>query len=156
MQKFKALGKCVGNFCFSVSNQELEKHKGQHELETKFLTSFTHIRFAICSKKQFRTEDVETIVEGFSSKFEKYALSKLGWLLKLDIENGRTTSDFPFSVVSVYSKNTGTGESRDRDIQFIMDDFSFEQPLCNNFEFLRENKKVMLSFNNDCCLSIPQ
>ena len=138
-------------FCFEPVAR---KYKGQHELETKFLTSFTHIRFAICSKKQFRTEDIETIVECFSSKFEKYALSKLGWLSKLDIENGRTTSDFPFSVVSVYSKSTGAGESRDRNIQFIMDDFSFEQRFYNNFKFLRENKKVMLSFNIDCCLSI--
>ena len=123
-------------------------------METKFLTSFTHIRFAICSKKQFRTENIESILECFCSKFEKYALSKIGWLSKLDIENGRITSDFPFSVFSVYSKNTGTGESRDRNIQLIMDDFSFEQPFCNNFKFLSENKKVTLSFNIDCCLSI--
>ena len=40
------------------------------------------------------------------------------------------------------------------DIQFIMDDFSFEQQFCNHFKFLRENKKVILSFNIDRCFSI--
>ena len=46
--------------------------------------------------------------------FEKYSWSKLGWLSKFDIENRRTKSDFPFSVVFVYSKNTDAGESRHR------------------------------------------
>lgn len=96
-------------YCFEPVARK--KYKDRYE---KILTSFTHIRFAIRSKKQFRTEDIETIVECFNSEFEKYALSKLGWLSKFDIENGRTTFDFPFSVVFVYSKNTGAGESRHR------------------------------------------
>lgn len=74
------------------------------------IPSFTHIRFAICSKKLFRTEDIETIVKCFGCEFERFALSKLGWLPKIGIESCRTTSDFPFSAVFVYSKNTGASE----------------------------------------------
>lgn len=125
-------------------------------METKFLTSFTHIRFAICSKKQFRTENIETILECFCSKFEKYALSKLGWLSKFDTENRRTTFDFPFSVVFVCCKDTAAGKSRHRCcIQFIMNDFSFEKQFYNHFKFLRENKKVILIFDIDHSFSIP-
>lgn len=70
-------------------------------MERKCLASFTHIRFAIHSKTQFRTEGIgiEAIVECFGCDFERFALSKLGWLLKFEIENGCTTSAFPFSVV---------------------------------------------------------
>ena len=49
------------DFCFSVSNMLLEKCKG--EIETKFSASYHKIRIAICFKKQFRTEDIEYIVE---------------------------------------------------------------------------------------------
>ena len=59
---------------------------------------------------QFRTEDIETIVKCFGSEFERYAPSKLVWLSKFEIQNVRTTSDFPISVVSIYTKNTGACE----------------------------------------------
>ena len=92
------------DLCFSVLNRLLEKC-AQYRVETKLLASFTQIRFAILSKTQFRTENIETIVECFSCEFERFALSKLGWLPKVELENGRTASDFPFSVVFVYTKN---------------------------------------------------
>ena len=144
------------DFCFFVLNQLLEKYKGWLELEAKFWTSFTHIQFAIHSKKQFRIDDIETTFECSSSEFEKYALSKLGWLSKFDIENRRTTFDFPFSVVFVCCKDTAAGKSRHRCcIQFIMNDFSFEKQFYNHFKFLRENKKVILIFDIDHSFSIP-
>ena len=93
------------DFCFPVSNLLPEKY-ARYSLETKFLASFTHICFSICSKSQFGTEDIETIAECFDSKFESFALSRLGWLLRFKIENGRTTSGFPISVVFIYTKNT--------------------------------------------------
>ena len=92
------------DLCFSVLNRLLERC-AQYRLETKLLASFTQIRFEILSKTQFRTENIETIVECFSCEFGRFALSKLGWLSKVELENGRTTSDFPFSVVFVYTKN---------------------------------------------------
>ena len=97
--------------CFFVSNRLLEQHT-QYRLETSFSASFTHIRFAICSKTQFSIEDTEIVVECFRYEFERFAISKLEWLSKFEIENGCSKSDFPFSVVFVYTKNTGTSEPR--------------------------------------------
>lgn len=61
-------------------------------------------------KTQFRTDEIETIVACFGCEFKKFALSRIGWLTKFEIENSGTRSDFPFSVVFVYIKNTRTTE----------------------------------------------
>ena len=63
------------DFCMAVSNSLYEKCKGQ--IETKFLASFQYMRIAICSKKLFRTEDIENIIECLNDEFEKYAMSRL-------------------------------------------------------------------------------
>lgn len=60
----------------------------------KFLASFTYIRFAIHLKTQFRTDEIETTVECFCCEFENFALSKLGWLTKFEIENSGTKVGF--------------------------------------------------------------
>ena len=89
------------DFCLSVPNQLLEKY-AQDRLETKCLVSFTHIRFAICSKMQFTTEDIETIFECLGCEVERCALSKLGWLSKFEIENGHMIfhSNNSFVIIS--------------------------------------------------------
>ena len=63
------------------------------------------MRIAIFLKKLFRTEDIENIIECLNEEFERYAMSRLKWISKPKIENGRITPDFPFSVVFVYSKD---------------------------------------------------
>ena len=90
------------DFCFSASNFLLEKYKGQ--IETKF-SAYHQTKIAICSKKQFRTADVEYIVECLNEEFERFAMLKLKWISKPKIKSGCITPDFIFSVVFVYSKN---------------------------------------------------
>ena len=73
------------------------------------------MRIAICSKKLFRTEDIENIIRCLIEELERYALSRLKWTSKPKIESGRITLDFPFSVVFVYNKeHLNKSESRYR------------------------------------------
>ena len=88
------------DFCFSVSNLLLEKYKGQ--IGTKFSASYDRMRIGICSKKQFRTENIEYIVECLNEEFERFFMSRLKWISKPKIKSGCNTPDFPFSVVFVY------------------------------------------------------
>ena len=97
------------DFYFSTSNLLLEKYKGQ--IETKFSASNHQMRIAICPKNQFRTEDIEYIVECLNEEFERFAMSRLKWTSKLKIESGFITPDFPLSVVFIYSKDN-SNESR--------------------------------------------
>ena len=84
------------NFCLYILNLLLEKYKV--EIETKFSASSQNMRIAISSKKQFRTEDIEYIVNCLNEEFERYAL-------KPKIKSSRYNADFPLSVIFVYSKN---------------------------------------------------
>ena len=70
------------------------------------------MRIAICSRKQFRTEDIENIIECLNERFQRFAMSRLKWSSKPKIESGRITLGFPFSVVFVYSKNNDNNEFR--------------------------------------------
>ena len=45
----------------------------------KFSASYQNMRIVIRSKPQFRTEDIDYIVECLNDKFEKYAVFKLKW-----------------------------------------------------------------------------
>ena len=91
------------NFCLYVLNLLLEKYKV--EIETKFSASSQSMRIAISSKKQFRIEDMEYIVNCLNEEFERYAMSRLRWTLKPKIKSSRYNADFPLSVIFVYSKN---------------------------------------------------
>lgn len=64
-------------FCFAVLSSLREKYKGQ--IEMKFSASYQNMRIVIRSKPQFRTEDIDYIVECLNDKFEKYAMFKLKW-----------------------------------------------------------------------------
>ena len=68
----------VSDFCFSVSNLLLEKYKGQ--IETKFSASYHQIIIAICAKKQFRTVNIDYIVECLNKEFGRFAMSRLKWI----------------------------------------------------------------------------
>ena len=81
----------------------LKKYKEQ--IETKFSASYHQIRIVIRSKTQFRTEDIEYIVECLNEEFERFAMTRLEWISKTKIDSGLITTDFPFCVVFVYSKN---------------------------------------------------
>ena len=70
----------VSDFCFSLSNLLLEKYKGQ--IKTKFSASYHQIRIAICAKKQFRTVNIDYIVECLNKEFERFAMSRLKWISK--------------------------------------------------------------------------
>ena len=65
----------------------------------------------MCSKKQFRADDIEYIVGCLNKEFERLVMSRFKWISKPKIESGRITPDFPFSVVFVYCKNSNI-ESR--------------------------------------------
>ena len=95
-------------FCMAALNLLREKYQGQ--IETKFLASNQYMRIAVRSNEQFRTEDIENIVECLNDEFEIYAMSRLKWSSKPKIESGHITLNFPFSVAFVYSKNNN--ESR--------------------------------------------
>ena len=97
------------DFCFSVSNLMLKKYKGQ--IETKRSTFYHQMRIAIHSKKQFRSKDIEYIVQCLNEEFDRFPKSRFKWILKTKIESRRVKSDFLFSVVFVYSKNNNN-ESR--------------------------------------------
>ena len=70
----------------------LEKYKEQ--TETKFSASYHQMMIAICSKKQFRTADIEYIVECLNEEFERFAMSRLKWISKPKIESGRILQIF--------------------------------------------------------------
>ena len=63
------------DFCFAVLISLHEKYKGQ--IETKFSVSYQYMRIAIRSKKQFRMEDIENIVECLNEVFKRYAMLRL-------------------------------------------------------------------------------
>ena len=84
----------------------LEKYKEQ--IEAKFSASYHQIRIVIRSKTQFRTEDIEYIIECLNEEFERFAMSRLEWISKTEIDSGLITTDFLFSVVFVYSKNNNS------------------------------------------------
>ena len=69
------------------------------------------MRIAIRSIKQFRTEDIKYITECLNEEFERLGMSRLKLISKSKIKCGCITSDFPFSVVFVYSKSNNN-ESR--------------------------------------------
>ena len=74
------------DFCASVSNSLLAKYKGQ--IATKFSASYHQMRISICSKKEFRTEDAENIIECFNEEFERFVMSRLKWTSKPKTESG--------------------------------------------------------------------
>ena len=98
------------NFCLHVLNLLLEKYKVL--IKIKFFASSQNMRIAISSKKQFRTEDIEYIVNCLNEEFERYAISRLKWTLKPKIKSSRYNADFPLSVILVYSKNYFNNGSR--------------------------------------------
>ena len=63
------------------------------------------------SDRKFSAEDIECIAECFNEQFERFSMSRLKWISKPKIENSLITTDFPFSIVFVYSKNNNN-ESR--------------------------------------------
>ena len=117
----------------------LENYKGQ--IETKFSASYQYKRIAIRSKKQFRTNDIEYIVECLNEKFEKYAMSRLKWASKPKIESDRITPNFPFSVVFVYSENCFNKMSPNT-----------AEKLCPKFKILRQKSSLNIDFSLVKCL----
>ena len=109
------------DFCFSDSNLMLENYKGQ--IETKFSASYYQIRNVI-----------EYIAECLNEEFEKFAMSRLKWISKPQIESGCITSDFPFSVIFVYNKNNDN-ESR-----------HCCQP-CREFKILKQKSNLNIDYN---------
>ena len=63
------------------------------------------MRIAICSKKQFRTDNIKYVLKCLNEEFERFVMLRLKWISKPKIESGRITPDLPFSVVFVYSKS---------------------------------------------------
>ena len=71
------------------------------------------MRIAIHSKKQFKTEDIEYIVECLNKEFERFTMSRLKWISKPRIESGCITPDFPFGVVFIYSNNNNNNNNNE-------------------------------------------
>ena len=70
------------------------------------------MRIAIRSKKQFKTENNENIIECLNEEFKRFAMLRLKWSWRPKIESGYITPDFPFSVAFVYSNNSNNNKSR--------------------------------------------
>ena len=114
------------DFCFRDSNLMLEKYKEQ--IETKFSASYYQMRNVI-----------EYIAECLNEEFEKFAMSRLKWISKPQIESGCITSDFPFGAIFVYNKNNDN-ESRHC------------CQLCREFKILRQKSNLNIDYNLGKCL----
>ena len=70
------------------------------------------MRITIRSKEQFKTENIENIIECLNEEFKRFAMLRLKWSSRPKIESGCITLDFSFSVVFVYSDNSKNNKSR--------------------------------------------
>ena len=98
------------------------------------------MRIAIRSKKQFKTENVENIIECLNEKFKRFAMSRLKWSSRPKIESGCITLDFPFSVVFVYSNNSNNNS------------LDTVGKLCREFKISRQKNNLNINYNLGQCL----